>query len=419
MNIRILGAGQEVGRSAIMIEGEKKLMLDYGVKLENNVPELPVAMPNVDGIVLSHAHLDHSGAVPTYYRNKRVPTYGTSSTLSLIDLLLEDTIKIAKKEHTMPIFSKKDLGKMSNNYVNLPYHRKIDINPWKLKFYDAGHISGSAISEIERPKAKSYNKIVYTGDFKLQPQLLHYGAEMVKSDVLIIESTYANRDHPDREELISKFIAEVKETIESGGTALVPAFAVGRGQELLTMLYKNGLADVTYVDGMIRKATHLVTEGEERIKDAALLDKAIAKSSWIEEAKDRNEALSTPSVILTTAGMLTGGPVLNYIQHLNKKSKIFLTGYQVEGTNGRMLIDQKKIILDGELKDISTPVSVYDFSAHSGKTDLYNYVRESAPNVVVCVHGSEENTKLFAETLRGEGFEAYAPKVGDKIELKD
>ncbi len=419
MNIRIFGAGQEVGRSAIMLDAEKKVMLDYGVKLEGNTPEYPVAMPKIDALVISHAHLDHSGSIPLLYKNMRMPTFGTSSTLSLVNLLLEDSIKIAKKEHLPPKFQKRHIRAFINNYINMPYHRSADFGGWKLKLFDAGHISGSAITQIERPKAKSFNKIVYTGDFKVEPQILHYGAEMVKSDILIIESTYADRDHPDRETLSNKFIEDVKETLDNGGTALVPAFAIGRGQELLTLLYERGLADRTYVDGMIRKATHAITEGEERIRNAASLDKSIAKSNWIESRDDREAALTTPSIILTTAGMLNGGPVLDYIKKLNKKSKIFLTGYQVEGTNGRMLIEQKKMMIDEQLTDIKFPVETYDFSAHSGKEDLYKYVRESAPNTVICVHGSEENTKLFAETLRGEGFDAYAPKVGDKIEIKD
>jgi len=129
--------------------------------------------------------------------------------------------------------------------------------------------------------------------------------------------------------------------------------------------------------------------------------------------------LDEPSIILTTAGMLEGGPVLNYITRLNEESRILITGYQVEETNGRRLVERGVVNIDGREHRIRNPVTTFDFSAHAGRDDLFRYARESAPNTIICVHGSEENAKALAEELRGEGFDAHAPKDGDTIRLAD
>ncbi|MCL4371940.1 MBL fold metallo-hydrolase [Candidatus Marsarchaeota archaeon] len=418
MKISFFGGAHEVGRSAILLEDRRKLMLDYGAKVEDEIA-YPVAMPNIDACILSHAHLDHSGAVAALYNDMSIPTIGTEPTLKLTELLLNDSLKIARKEHKRINFHKKQLNKFTKHYMSTGYSKQLHIGDFDIELFDAGHIAGSSLIRIERSNAKYNKRIVYTGDFKMAPQYMHEGAKPVKSDVLIIESTYATREHPDRQKLVKEFVEKVKEVIDNGGTALVPAFAVGRSQELLVILYKNGLADKVYMDGMAREATSIVMSNPKFIRDPSALSKAVNQCNMVEGIADRKEALEGGSIILTTAGMLNGGPVMNYITKLNKESMVFLTGYQVEGTNGRKLIDTGKIYIEESDKEIKPNFGFYDFSAHAGMNDLYKFVRESAPNIVICVHGSPENTESFAENLKGEGFEAYAPKVGDKLEIKD
>ena len=247
--------------------------------------------------------------------------------------------------------------------------------------------------------------------------MLHKGAEIVKSDVLIIESTYALREHPDREAMTKQFVDDVAEVIEQGGIALIPVFAVGRAQEMLAILEKNGLIDTTFLDGMAKEASEIVLRNSDFIRNSKLLSDAMNGSTWIEEKYQRRKALKGGNIILTTSGMLTGGPVLDYITKLNGRSKVFLTGYQVEGTNGRKLMDGERLDIDNRRVDIKTPVVFYDFSAHAGKTDLYEYIRRSGPESVVCVHGSPESASSLANAMKEEGFDAYAPKVGDRITL--
>jgi len=392
-------------------------MLDYGIKIDHKL-EYPTENHRIDAVVVSHAHLDHSGFVPAIYNSELVPAFGTAPTLRLSELLLEDSLEIAKKEHTQPKFHKRQISSLMNRYVSMDYHSKRDFGDFGIELYDAGHISGSAITLVERKKAKENRRIAYTGDYKFEEQYLHKGAEVVKADVLITESTYATREHPDRNRLIQEFIESVREVLDNGGTALVPVFAVGRSQEILAILYRHRLTALTHIDGMARAATSIVLRYPDFIKHEAVLSKAVGEATVIKDKTDRRSALDEPSIILTTAGMLNGGPVLNYITKLNKNSRILLTGYQIEGTNGRNLLDRGFVIIDGHSVKISTPATYYDLSAHAGKEDLYRYIKQCSPSTVICMHGDEESTTSLAENLKLEGFDAHAPKIGDVIKIE-
>ncbi|MGC8687414.1 MAG: MBL fold metallo-hydrolase, partial [Candidatus Micrarchaeia archaeon] len=405
MQFRFYGGASEVGRSAILMKAEKSILFDYGMKVDHKI-EYPISMPHADAIVLSHAHLDHSGNTPAIYNNMLIPMFGTQPTLALSELLFEDSMKIAKQQHARQTFHKRQVKTLENHYVGMEYGKEIEFGGMTIEMRDAGHISGSAITSVQTGSAK----VVYTGDFKLSSQYLHKGAEIVESDILVTESTYATREHPDREELVKKFIDNIKEVLDNRGTALIPVFAVGRSQEILTILYKHNLSDYVYLDGMARQATSIVLKYPGFIHNSSMLSNAVEKANQISEHKDRRSALEEPAIILTTAGMLNGGPVLGYITELNKNSSILLTGYQVEGTNGRMLLDTGEVIIRNNRVKVDVPVKFYDFSAHAGRADLYRYVKGSNPKVVICVHGDPNNVSDFAESLKLEGFEAYAPK---------
>lgn len=419
MKLHFYGGASEVGRSAIMVRDERSFLFDYGIKIDNNTMEYPTGVPDVDAVLLSHAHLDHSGSVPVIYTEQSVPTFGTEGTLMLSELLLEDALNIAKKEHRYPKFHKKQLGTMLNRYVRMSYGKPYEFGNYTLSMYDAGHICGSAITLIERHRAQSNKRIVYTGDFKLQHQYLHSGAKKVASDVLIIESTYAGREHADRNQLINNFVGKIRETLDNGGTALVPAFAIGRSQEIMVMLYKHGLIDYAHLDGMSKEATKIMLKHPDSISDIGALTEAADRINWVEDRTARKRVLEEPAIVITTAGMLNGGPAMDYIRRINSDSHIFLTGYQVEGTNGRTLLERGFIVDNGNRIKVNVPVTKFDFSAHAGDADLHEYIRASSPNTVVCVHGEANATKVFADDLRNEGFDAYAPKVGSTIELDD
>lgn len=414
MELQFLGGAREVGRSGVFLKDSKNILLDYGIKVDGKT-EYPLHPGRVDAYILSHAHLDHGGDSPALYSYGNPVAFGTEPTLRLAQLLIEDSMEITRRRHARKPFSKKDYSRFVSSYIPHAYGSSIELGEYSITFHDAGHISGSSITAIE--KASTGRRLVYTGDFKLSAQLLHNGAETVKSDILVTESTYATREHPDRNDLIKLFMDNVKRIIDNKGVALIPAFAVGRSQEILAIIQKNRLIDYTFVDGMARKATSIALQYPNFLQNANMLKSAVEKATLIASPHEREEALRGGSIIVTTAGMLTGGPVLNYITKLNNRSMIFLTGYQAENTNGRRLLEEQPLIIDGERHFIRTPFAFYDLSAHAGQGDLYDYVKRSAPEKVVCVHGDAESTTAFKDQLELEGFEAYAPKVGDRIRL--
>ena len=413
LELQFLGGASEVGRSAILFKGSKSIIMDYGIKLAPRI-EYPVPLSKASACVLSHAHIDHSGNFPYLYRKGLPVTYGTEPTKEMSRLLIEDSMKVGKLNHQPPRFNKHHLRLMMERYASYEYGSEVDLGDYTLTFYDAGHVCGSAITKLE--SVRNARRLVYTGDFKIDPQTIQGSADIVKSDILVTETTYANREHPDREELEKKFVEDLRSVVESGGTALVPSFAVGRAQELLAIVYKNKLIDYAVVDGMARKATEISMRSPEFIRNKELLQGAIKKATWIGGEEHRGR-IAAPSIIITTAGMLSGGPVLNYITKLGPNSKIFLTGYQVEGTNGRRLMEGKPLIIDGRKETIKTPWTYYDFSAHAGKSDLYEYVKKSSPEAVVCVHGDKAVAEGFAEGLKIEGFKTFVPRIGDALKF--
>ncbi|MDE1860252.1 MAG: MBL fold metallo-hydrolase [Candidatus Micrarchaeota archaeon] len=413
MEIKFLGGANEVGRSGFLLKGSRSILLDYGLKIEA-VSERPLPSGKVDLCVLSHAHLDHSGYVPAIYENSFPPTVGTPPTLKLAELLIEDSLKLNRQKHEKPLFFKHQFRSFMDRYIPRSYGSGVELDDYGVTLHDAGHISGSAITLIENRMGR---RIAYTGDFKLGEQLLQRPAEIVKADALIIESTYAGSEHPDRQSLIKRFSAEVMETVQSGGIALMPVFAVGRAQELLAILYKCGLADRVHLDGMAKAATEIMLMHSDFLANGHLLGKAVKAATVVETPSQRRAALNAGSIIVTTSGMLNGGPVLDYVTKLNRNSRIFLNGYQVEGTNGNKLLANKPLLIDKKKILIKTPVSFYDFSAHAGKSDLHRYIKSSGASTVFCVHGSPENAAALMEFLNEEGIQGYAPNVGDVISL--
>ena len=414
LQIKFLGGAGEVGRSGILVHDMKTMLLDYGIKIDGHT-EYPLPAGRIDACFVSHAHLDHSGYAPVVYQDGFPDAFATAPTMKLAELLIEDSIKIHKRKHEHERVHKAQLKTMLNKYMPCEYGKGYEFGEYTVSMHDAGHICGSAVTSIE--KYRDGKRLVYTGDFKIEKQLLEGGADIVKSDVLLLESTYAGKNHPDREKMAMQMVEEIKETVDNGGIALLPVFAVGRAQEMLALMNKNGLIERTFVDGMAKTATEIVESFPEFIRNEGLLRGAVEKVRKVRDSRNRLNALEGGNIILTTSGMLNGGPVLDYITRLNRHSRIFLTGYQVEDSNGSRLMQGLPLDIDGRKYRVKTPFKVYDFSAHAGKDELHKYVRESGPSTVICVHGSQENTSAFAEELKLEGFNAIAPRQGDVIDI--
>ncbi len=405
----------EVGKSAFVLDdGQQRVLLDYGVKIftENKTPAYPPTLDDIDldGAIISHAHLDHSGFVPMIYRHHNCHWYATAPTRDIANVLFQDSMKITPN---LP-WRKRDYEKALREWHSIQYEKEFRIGSWKCKFKDAHHILGSSVVKLEIDG----KKVIYTGDFKTEKTRLHPGLEWDdECDVLIIESTYADRDHPDRESAEKELMRDIYATLNDGGTALLPAFAVGRSQELIEIIRTYDKEVPIYLDGMSKTITDIYVKYRHLLSAPSSFKKNVGSVKFVHSMRQRKMAEEEPSIIITTAGMLEGGPALSYIQHINPHSRIILTGYCVEKTNGWYLLHKNQIKYgnDDTLLDVSLPVKYIDFSAHVGRTGLFETVKKLNPEKVFCIHG--DHPDRFAEELREMGFDAHAPNIGDNIEL--
>jgi putative mRNA 3-end processing factor len=416
MNFNFLGGAREVGKSSVLMEADGlKMIFDCGLKL-SDPPEFPLAADDVNVAFLSHAHLDHCGYLPALHRQNKMPIYATPISFELSHMLQADTIKIDKLNGYPLKFTEKDIARMTAGEIHVQYdkqyrfHGKVDFS-----FIDAGHIPGSAGILVEAEGKSAF----YTGDtHSTDTRLMKKAQYPEHADVVISESTYGNRLHPDRKEVETTFQNEIDKTLENGGTALVPVFAIGRTQEILLLL--KDMDWPVYLDGMAKKASQITLKYPDTIKNPDLMQEALDNTIWIKDRRQRKKLCAEPSIIVTTAGMLEGGPVLDYLQYLRKdpNSHILLTGYQVEDTNGHILVE-KGYIMDedtGQKFNISMQVSQYDFSAHSDKNELVKTIKAMNPEDIILMHGSDESIDELK--LEFGGINVHTPGLGDRVDIK-
>lgn len=421
MKIKFFGSGNEVGRSCILLNLKNKtFLLDAGIKLGHGV-EYPIGpdeklLKEIDSVFISHAHLDHTGALPHFnMQGLNCPILGTFGTRDLTLLLLKDAYKISlhdKKE----TYTEDNVRNVMNLFQIKNLKTKYEFEGISYEFFDAGHIPGSASIVFEA----DHKRILYTGDINttetrlLNPANTNYG----HIDVMICESTYGNKNHEDRVETEKEFISEIKQTTKHG-SVLIPAFAVGRAQEIALILGDFEFDVPVFLDGMAHTATDFILKNPSTLKDAEALRRALRRVTPIDNFHDRKEAEKDQAIIITTSGMLNGGPVMEYLRNtLNKRENaILLTGYQAEETNGRLLMMQHKVDLDGLLREVKCKSNQFDFSAHSGMNELQDLIRKVHPKKLILNHGDDLPINALAEFARSIGIEVFTPKNGDEINI--
>jgi len=432
--IKFLGGCREVGRSAVLIESNNRAqcILDYGIRFkgEERLP-LDGDFSNLKAIALSHCHVDHSGALPFLFKNKDVPLFTNPLTLRMSEILIKDTIKISNYPYP---FGYRELQKTIKNasFLSNEVRQKIDDN-FYITFYDAGHIPGSVSILVEVDN----KRILYTGDINTQETNLVSPAEPSKLpeiDVLITESTYSLREHPIRVELEKRFTDDTLDIIENGGKVLVPAFGVARSQEILLVLQKYNFKSEIFLDGLARKVSIEYAQFPNSFRNFAEYKSAFKKAQLItSREKRKNVKKRSDGLIISPSGMLKGGAALEYISSIltDPSSAVFLVGYQVEGTPGRKLIDEKifefkeRNSRNYRTRDIfikaKCNVDYYDFSSHADKFHLHKYIEDlkfqNDSKFIFCIHGDAKSTTSFAYDLSDKGFNSVAPEIGETYKI--
>ncbi|HID60874.1 MAG TPA: beta-CASP ribonuclease aCPSF1 [Hadesarchaea archaeon] len=420
-----LGGAREVGRSCFLLQTpESKVMVDCGVNVASEDRAYPhleapeVRLPELDAVVISHAHLDPSGFVPYLFKyGFEGPVYCTPATRDLAVLLQMDYVEIAEREDKPLPYNKRDVSTFLSHCIPLEYGDVTDVTPdIRVTLNNAGHILGSSLLHFHIGEGL-YN-VVYSSDLKFDRTRLFSPAVYTfpRAETLIIESTYGGADdiQPHRAEAEKEFVRIVIETIKRGGKVLIPAFAVGRSQEIMVLLEdfkRKGILDniPVYLDGMVWEATAIHTAYPEYLSqdlrelifktdENPFLSDMFVKVSGSDQ---RAEVIDgEPGVIISTAGMMTGGPIMEYFKYLapDSRNTLVFVGYQAEGSLGRRIQKGwREVPLAGEkgkVEEVKVNLdikTVEGFSGHSDRAQLLNYVRRISPKPqrILSIHGDE------------------------------
>ena len=404
-----LGGGHEVGRLGILVKtGKARMLFDYGMSA-TDPPKYPMPAPPVDMMFLTHSHLDHCGMIPWITSRYDIDVTSTSTTKKVAAILMEDSIKVAAAEGYPEMYGKTEVKQALGRFNEVEFGDTLSKHSVHVRTHSAGHIPGATMYEVTGKRTT-----LVTGDLHTLDTRLVSGAKPVKCDNLIMESTYSGRNHPDRLKTEHAFLKKVHEVVDRGGKAIVPAFAVGRTQEILLLLKDSRLE--YWHDGMGKSVNKIYLEEPQHLRSAKRLRQAVTRGREVKNYHARQRA-HDGEVIVTTSGMLDGGPVVSYIEAAkdDPKSAILLTGYQVEGCNGRKLLDTGTMQFHGVVEKVECEVQKYDFSAHAGHDDLVAFAKGCSPEKVVLMHG--DNREPLALSLRKEGFEVLLPMNGEKFTL--
>lgn len=419
MKITILGSGKEVGRSGFLVTSNNtNVLLDYGVMLKRE-PSFPIHVrpKDISSVVLTHAHLDHSGNIPSLFLSgSNISVLGTNPTFELSDLLIEDMLKISGSY--LP-FEYADLNNMMSHSKTLQYKEKHLVNDMEITLYETGHIIGgsSILVEVEG------KRIFYTGDINKRGSKLLRPADLdlPEVDILIIESTYSQTEQAPREESEKNLVQFAYDVIERGGTLFIPAFSVERAQEIACVLKASNFKHRISMDGMALKANEIMLRNPSFLRDPDGFKKIITEVEWVKGWHRRKHLVKEPGVIISPAGMLVGGTALFYLQEIakNPNNGIALVSYQGKGTPGRLLLEKGLVSYNGKTKKSLAEVKHYEFSGHSSRTELFEILSKIKGNPrVLTVHGDDMSCTKFASEIKEKyGFDAIAPDNGQIVEV--
>ncbi len=435
MDLIFHGAAREVGRSCIEVRTHhRRYLLDAGVQFVRDGVVYPESVENlgeISGVFLSHAHMDHSGALP-FFEHKGLPSpiYATAMTWRITSLLLEDAYHIAQLKSLHPVYAARDLRRTAADMRVVRYDTEFGDETVRGVFLNAGHIPGSASLLLDDGE----RRIFYTGDINTQPTLLMESAEPEQMlrlhgvradtplDALVIEATYGNREHPPREQTRRRFLDAIHQARERGGTVLIPCFGVGRAQEVLLMLSQLPAKIPIYLDGMARDITQLlVAHRDPYVRSHSALSRMLRRVSVVRRHDRERVVRERGSVIVSTSGMLQGGPSVYYAQQLvrDAHSTILLTGYQVNGTRGRAIWEDGVFSYKGTTTTVRCRVEKFDFSAHYGMSEIHALITQIPHRRLIIQHGDPAATEAVAAAARRlhPDIPVHVPVLGERLTL--
>ena len=419
MNVKVLGAANEVGRSGFLVNcNGTNLLLDYGVLFgrRGTPPQYPlhVKPKDVDAIIISHAHLDHSGNVPSLFVSGNTDVYATPPTFDLSKLLIEDMLKIEKNSHS---FDLPEVNNMMKNAKEIGFGQKIKKDNAIFELRESGHVIGGSTVLVESEK----KRLFYTGDIKTNGSrmLREMDLDIGEIDLLITESTYAKTEQKPRKESESQLIEFANEVMDRKGILFIPSFSVERSQEIACILRSANFKHKIIMDGMALKVNEIMFRHPEYLRDPKVFSDAIKSATAITDHGERKRAMNEPCVVISPAGMLVGGNAVFYLQQLSFDSKngIALVSYQGEGTPGKKLLETGKVSTRGKDLNVMAEVKQFEFSGHADRKELFSMIKKIKGNPKVwTVHGDSESCKMFAQEIHEKfGLETFAPAVNDEI----
>ncbi len=416
MKIKFLGGAEVVGKMGMVLQNKgANLLFEYGMTA-SKPPQYPLAAPPVDMAFLTHSHLDHCGMLPWLAGKYDTEVVSTPISADVVELLVRDSLKIAGLEGYPKPYDEEDIQTLMRNFTTMTYGEIMDVGGFEVELHPAGHLPGAAMYELRGDQTT-----VFTGDLHTTNMRLVWGAHPVKCDNLILEATYAGRNHTDRTKTEHELIEKVKEVVERGGRAILPCFAVGRTQEVMLIL--KDLKYNMWVDGMGKTISRYYLDRPEYVRNEKALRAAKRKFHEVRTPADRHRARKEAQVIVTTGGMLDGGPVLSYIDDVknDSRSAILLSGFQVEGSNGHMLMNEGIINVQATKEELPHPVKIkcevrkFDLSAHADHSDLVAFVEACDPEKVVLMHSDDRSP--LAKDIEANGRKVLMPISDQEFEL--
>jgi metallo-beta-lactamase family protein len=459
VRVRFLGgAGSVTGSRYLITAGDFRFMLDCGLfqglkplRLRN-WEAFPVDITTINAVVISHAHIDHTGYLPKLVREGfNGPIYCTAPTADLMEIMLLDSAKLQEEEaeyarrkgysrHTNPepLYTEKDAVRTFGLFKPFNYNEKIVIHDKiDVVYRDAGHLLGSAIVEVYVKGNSHTGKIVFSGDLgRYQQVMLKPPASIEQADILFIESTYGNKENP-FDDPTDDLTRIANETFERGGVLVIPAFAVGRTQTLLLylrrLMVEDKIPDVpVYVDSpMAISATYLFykypayhtmgTTSKDLAEEIETNMLVMVKSG--EHSRTLNE-IKSRAIIISSSGMMTGGRILHHMFHRlpNSQDTLLIAGYQAEGTRGRSLLDHAPTIkIFGEEVPVNCRVEfINSLSGHADREELFRWMGgfRDKPKMAFAVHGESPDIDVYAQSIRDRmGWRVIVPQYLETVSL--